>query len=42
MHEHFIEQPDMEHLIIDTTVVRAHQCAAGAPEKRGAIVAGAR
>ena len=42
MHEHFTEEPDMEYLIIDSTVVRAHQCAAGAPEKRGAIVAGAR
>ena len=35
MHQHFIEEPDMEYLIIDSTVVRAHQCAAGAPEKRG-------
>ena len=35
MHEHFIEEPDMEYLIIDSTVVRAHQCAAGAPEKKG-------
>ena len=35
MHEHFIEEPDMEYLIIDSTVVRAHQCAAGAPGKRG-------
>ena len=42
MHEHFIEEPDMEYLIIDSTVVRAHQCAAGAPEKRGATVSGAR
>jgi transposase len=42
MHEHFIEEPDIEYLIIDSTVVRAHQCAAGAPEKRGAIIAGAR
>ncbi len=35
MHEHFIEEPDTEYLIIDSTVVRAHQCAAGAPQKRG-------
>ena len=42
MHEHFIEEPDMEYLIIDSTVVRAHQCAGGAPQKRGAILAGAR
>ena len=33
MHHYFISDPDMEHLIIDSTVVRAHPCAAGAPEK---------
>lgn len=27
--------PDMENGIIDSTVVRAHACAAGAPQKRG-------
>ena len=42
MHKFIIEEPDMEYLIIDSTVVRAHQCAGGAPEKRGPIVAGAR
>ena len=42
MHQHFIEEPDMEYLIIDSTVVRAHQCAAGAPEKRGATITGPR
>ena len=24
MHAHFIDDPDMEHLIVDSTVVRAH------------------
>jgi transposase len=33
MHSHFVEDPDMEHLILDSTVVRAHPCAAGAPQK---------
>ena len=35
MHEHFVTDPDMEHLILDSTVIRAHPCAAGAPKKRG-------
>ncbi len=34
MHQHFIQDPDMEHLIIDSTIVRAHPCAAGASKKR--------
>ena len=34
MHTHFIDDPDMELLIIDSTIVRAHPCAAGAPKKR--------
>jgi transposase len=33
MHAHFVDDPDMEHLIIDSTVVRAHPCAAGASKK---------
>ncbi len=33
MHQHFIDDPDMEYLIIDTTIVRAHHSAAGAPKK---------
>ena len=33
MHGHFAEDPDMEHLILDSTVVRAHPCAAGAAKK---------
>lgn len=27
------EEPDMEHGMVDSTVVRAHPCAAGAPQK---------
>ena len=34
MHQHFADDPDLECLIIDSTVVRAHPCAAGAPPKR--------
>ena len=30
------DDPDMEHLLLDSTIVRAHPCAAGAPRKRGA------
>jgi transposase len=33
MHQHFVQDPDMEHVIIDSTVVRAHPCAAGASKK---------
>ena len=33
MHQSFVHDPDMEHLIIDSTVIRAHPCAAGAPKK---------
>ena len=35
MHEHFAEDPDMESVILDSTVVRAHPCAAGALKKTG-------
>ena len=35
MLEHFIDDPDMEYLIIDSTIVRAHPCAAGASAKKG-------
>ena len=34
MHQHFVDDPDMENIIIDSTVVRAHPCAAGASKKR--------
>ncbi len=35
MHHRFAHDPDLEHLIIDSTVVRAHPCAAGASQKTG-------
>jgi transposase len=35
MFEHFVDDPDMENLIIDSTVIRAHPCAAGAPKQKG-------
>ena len=34
MHQYFVDDPDMEHLIIDSTVVRAHPSAAGASKKK--------
>ena len=40
MHHHFLDDPDMEYAIIDSTVIRAHPCAAGAPQKRGPIFSG--
>ena len=33
MHQYVVDDPDMEHLIIDSTVVRAHPSAAGASKK---------
>ena len=36
MHDAFADDPDMEHLLLDSTMIRAHPCAAGAPRKRGA------
>jgi len=36
MHEHVADDPDLEAVIPDSTIVRAHPCAAGAPVKRGA------
>lgn len=33
---YFADDPDMENGMIDSTVVRAHPCAAGAPKKRWA------
>ena len=35
LHQHFVNDPDMEWLIIDTTIVRAHPCAAGALKTSG-------
>ncbi len=34
MLEHFANNPDMENGMVDSTVVRAHACAAGAEKKR--------
>jgi len=36
LHQHLAGDPDLEYLIIDSTVVRAHPCAAGATPKRAA------
>ena len=33
LHQYCIADPDLEHLLIDSTIVRAHPCAAGAPKK---------
>lgn len=35
MHQHFIDDPDLEYLLADSSIVRAHPCAAGAPGKKG-------
>ena len=35
MHAAFVDDPDMESILIDSTVVRAHPCATGAQKKRG-------
>ena len=32
---HFADDPDMESVMIDSSVVRAHACSAGAPHKKG-------
>lgn len=43
MFAHFADDPDMENGLIDSTIVRAHPCAAGAQKKRrpGSASAGA-
>lgn len=33
MHEYFADDPDMESVMVDSTVIRAHPCAAGAQKK---------
>lgn len=33
MHQHFANDPDMENILLDSTIVRAHPCAAGASKK---------
>ena len=35
LHQHFAKDPDMEWLIIDTTIIRAHPCAGGALKTSG-------
>ena len=35
LHQHFVNAPDMEWLVIDTTIIRAHPCAAGALKTSG-------
>jgi len=32
MYCHFIQDPDMENVMVDSMIVRAHACAAGAPQ----------
>lgn len=39
MHAHFSEDADMESVILDSTSIRAHPCAAGAPAKKGGNLA---
>ena len=39
--KHFSQHPDLEHLILDSTVVRAHACAAGAQKKVATSTEGA-
>ena len=36
MQDAFADDPDLEYLLLDSTIIRAHPCAAGAPHKRGA------
>ncbi len=33
LHHSFTVDADLEHLLIDSTIIRAHPCAAGAPKK---------
>lgn len=35
MHAYFVEDPDMESVLLDNTVIRAHMCAAGGSKKTG-------
>lgn len=35
LHQHFIQEPDLEWLVLDSTSLRAHPCAAGAPQVKG-------
>lgn len=33
LHQFVADEPDLEHLLIDSTIIRAHPCAAGARKK---------
>ena len=35
LHEHFHDAGELSALLVDSTIVRAHSCAAGAPKKKG-------
>jgi transposase len=35
LHQHFMHEPDFEWLVLDSTIIRAHPCAAGAPHVKG-------
>jgi len=35
MFEHFADDLDMEKLMMDSSVIRAHACSAGAPKEKG-------
>jgi transposase len=41
MFVHFAADPDLENVMVDSTVVRAHPCAAGASKKRWSTSSGA-
>ena len=35
MHQHFVNEPDMEHFLIDITVIQTHPCVAGTLKEKG-------
>lgn len=35
LHQHVVDDPDLEHLLLDSTIIRAHPCAAGAVGQKG-------
>ena len=35
LHEHFHDAGEISAILVDSTIVRAHSCAAGAPKKKG-------
>jgi transposase len=35
MHRHFAQEPDLENVLLDSTAIRAHPCAAGARVEKG-------